>query len=329
MSLVVPFPEVVDSSLLAAFKQCPEMCKKVYFENWKPKEPSVHLRAGGAFAKGIEVARKAFYCGEIETWQVVGLKEDGHTLVSDWVTEQSNPTSSDEAVALGMQALLAFYGDFACPPDSAKSAERTAGALEFYFERYPLLHGECDPVTLPSGKRGIEFNFVEPLPVLHPTTGNPLLYCGRLDALLNYAGGVFMCDEKTTTQLGATWSRQWDLRSQFTGYAWGCSQAGIRPQGVIVRGVSILKTKYDTQEAISNRPVWQIDRWLKETCWWLEDMKTAWSTGRWRHNLDHACGDFGGCTFRQACSSQDETPWLDSYFERRHWNPITRVETKL
>lgn len=297
-----PFPKVFDSSMLATYKQCPQLFYKNSIQNWRSKDPSVHLRAGGAFAAGVEAARTAFYV-------------DG--------------AGAEDSVAKGLGALIKYYGDFECPPDSAKSLERTAGALEFYFESYPLSHSEAFPITLPSGKRGIEFNFVHPLPITHPETGDPILYCGRMDAILSYAGGVFICDEKTASSLGPTWSRQWDLRSQFSGYAWGCREAGIRVDGVIVRGVSILKTKYDTQEAISYRPAWQVDRWYEEMLTWIEDIKLCWARNQWRHNLDHACGDFGGCAFRSACSSQDQAPWLETYFARIKWDPLTRTETPL
>lgn len=297
----MPFPELIDASLLAAFKSCPELCRKSYIEHWKSKGPSVHLHAGGAFAHGVERTRTAYY--------VEG--KDAET-----------------AVAEGVGALLAFYGDFQCPVDSAKSAERMAGAFEFYWSNYPL-DDKNDPVILTGGKRAIEISFAEPLPIMHPETGNPLIYCGRLDAILNYAGGRYITDEKTTTQLGASWSRQWDLRSQFTGYAWGARQIGIKVDGVLVRGVSILKTKYDTQQALSYRPNWVIDRWYAEMLRWMEMLKGCYTSGVWQHNFDHACAEYGGCQFREACSTEDETPWLETYFERRAWNPLLRVETKL
>lgn len=295
------FPHAIDSSMLSTFKSCPQMFRKEYIENWKPKELSVHLHAGAAFAKGLEVTRESYYV-------------KGESL--------------EDSIANGLGALLKHYGSFECPPDSAKSAERMAGALEYYFSMYPL-ESTAEPITLPSGKRGIEFSFVHPLPIAHPETGDPLLFCGRLDALLNYGGGVYMCDEKTTTALGASWSRQWDLRGQFTGYAWGCREAGIKVSGAVVRGVAILKTKYDTQEAITNRTDWQIDRWYTEALEWIEEMVKCYRRGVWRHNFDHACADFGGCKFRLPCSSQDENSWLETYFERRVWDPITREETRL
>ena len=108
------FPEVFDSSMLATFKSCPELFRRIYIEQWKSKDPSVHLRAGGAFAAGIEAARTAYYV---------------------------HGDSPEDSIAKGLHALMTFYGDFECPPDSAKSLERTAGALEFYFEQYPLNDG--------------------------------------------------------------------------------------------------------------------------------------------------------------------------------------------
>lgn len=297
----MPFPELIDASLLSAFKSCPELCRKVYFEHWKSTTPSVHLHAGGAFAHGCERTRRAFY-------------------------EENK--DAETSIAEGIGALLDFYGDFPCPDDSAKSATRMAGAFEFYWSNYPLDH-EIDPVILGSGTRAIEVSFAEPLPLIHPETGNPLLYCGRLDAILNYAGGRYITDEKTTTQLGASWSRQWDLRSQFTGYAWGAQRIGIKVDGALVRGISILKTKYDTQQAISYRPQWMIDRWYEEMIDWVRDMMVCYQTGKWRHNFDHACAEYGDCQFREVCSSQDEAPWLETHFERRAWNPLLRTETKL
>jgi hypothetical protein len=295
------FPPVIDSSILASFKQCPTLFRREYIEDWKAKEPSVHLHAGGAFAHGIEVARTAFY--------VEGMSATG-------------------AMLKGRQALADFYGDFECPASSAKSKDRMLGAYDFYWANYPL-NSDSPPIILPSGRHGIEVNFAEPLPIINPDSGDPLIYCGRLDAILSFAGGSFITDEKTTSSLGPTWSRQWDLRSQFTGYAWGLGKIGIKVDGVLVRGISILKTKYETQQAISYRPEWQVDRWYDELLEWVGDMVRCYTTGKYRHNLDTSCTSYGGCQFREACSSQDPQPYLDVAFERRRWSPLTRVETKL
>jgi hypothetical protein len=296
------FPEVFDSSMIATAKSCPQLFKKIYIDQWKSKEPNVHLRAGGAFARGLEVARTRFY--------VDGL-------------------SAEDSVATGIGALLDSYGDFQCPADSAKSAERTAGALEYYFDHYPLNHDTSYPIILPGGKRAIEISFAQPLAIDHPITGQPILYSGRLDAILSTLGDTFGCDEKTTTSLGPTWGSKWGLRGQFLGYKWGARQYGIRVAGIVVRGVSILKTKYDTQESINYYPDWMIDRWEAELLEWIGECIRWWKSKRYRYNFDEACASFGGCGFNRVCASQDEAPWLATYFERRHWDPVTRQETPI
>ncbi len=294
------FPSVLDSTTMAAFKSCPRKAELECFQHWKPLNQSVHLVAGAAYASGIEAARRAFYV-------------DGQ--------------DSDSAVALGLMELLRSYGSFECPADSAKSAERTAGALEYYFSRYPLDTEKATPMTLPDGKRGIEFNFLEPLDILHPETGDPLLYSGRMDMMCEFEGMHLGEDDKTASQLGASWPRQWDLRSQFTGYVWGAGRAGIKLDGFLVRGVSILKTKYDAMEAITYRPQWMIDRWYEQLMRDIKRMMQAWKSGYFDYNLDHACAEYGGCPFRAVCQHRDPTQLLQMQFERRRWDPVARTET--
>lgn len=322
------FPEVLDSSILATFKSCPQLFKKLYVEDWKPKELSVHLHAGGAFAKGMEVTKQLFHTGQAEI--PAGKDDSGHTV---WIKTNADIGDANTAIAAGLSAVMASYGNFECPADSAKSLERTAGAFEYYWSRYPLTLEKAFgpvPITLPSGRRGIEFSFAHPLPIKHPVTGNPLIYAGRCDSIDDYLEGIYVGDEKTTSSLGATWSRQWDLRSQFIGYNWGCAVSGIEVNGTIVRGISILKTKYDTQQAIVPCFPWLRDQWYEDLVTsWIPDMIRCWETGVWRRNFDHSCAEYGGCTFRQACSSQEEDSYLQTYFERRRWDPITRIEHRI
>lgn len=293
------FPFAIDSTLLGTYRSCPQKAFRTYVQHWKPQSESVHLVAGGAFADGVEQARRAYY-------------------------ERGLP--SDESVAEGLRGLITKYGDFECPPDSAKSLERTCGALEFYFEQYPLGHDGATPVTFPGGRTGIEFSFAVPLPVNHPVTGDPLLYTGRSDMIAEFAGGVYIYDEKTTTSLGPSWARQWEMRSQFTGYCWAARHYGIDAAGVIIRGVSILKTKYDTQQVITYRSPYEVDRWLEQTCRDVERMIGNWKDGYWDYNLDHACAEYGGCALQTVCKSSDPETWLQSYFTQRVWNPLAREE---
>lgn len=293
------FPPVIDSSLIAALRSCQQKAKLSYVEHYKPQTESVHLVAGGAFAKGVEIARRKFY-------------EDG--------------ASAQDSEALGLLALMQKYGDFECPQDSAKSLERTMGALEFYFANYPLGGDGAIPIEFAQNRSGIEFSFAQPLPILHPVSKEPLIFSGRADMIAQFAGAEYIFDEKTTSQLGASWSRQWEMRSQFTGYCWAAKEIGRRPAGVVVRGVSILKTKYDTQQAITYRSDYEIARWYAQTCRDIQRMVEAWESGWWDYNLDHACAEYGGCSFVQVCKSPEPDAWLNTYYEKRVWDPLKHEE---
>lgn len=289
---------------MSHFRACPRSAFLESFNHWKPRTRSVHLHAGAAFARGLEVARLAYY-------------DEG--------------IAPNDAVARGLQALVEAYGSFECPSDSAKSLERMMGAIEYYFSQYPLASDTLRPATLPGGRLGVEFSFCEPLEIAHPETGDPLLYSGRFDMIADYCGALYGEDDKTTSSLGASWSKQWDLRSQFTAYTWGARSAGIHLDGFVVRGVSILKTKYDTQQAITPRPTWAVNRWYEQTLRDVGRMVECWTTGMWDYNLDESCNAYGGCPFRKVCLSQPEyaESWLSRDFERRRWDPVTRTETLL
>jgi len=323
------FPHTIDSTMLATFRSCPQKLNLNYLQHWKPKEDSVHLVAGGAFARGIEAARKAYFEG-IAVEGKVSYIPDPETgeqkRTVEWQENGCESGNSEVAQELGLAALIVHYGDFECPPDSAKSLGRTAGALEFYYENYPFGMDGTNPVTFSSGRRGIEFSFAEPLDFKHPVTGDPVLYTGRADMVAEFAGGTYVFDEKTTSQLGASWPRQWELRSQFTGYVWAAQQSGLSVQGAVVRGVSILKTKYDTLQAMTYRSPFEIDRWLKQVNHDLKRMQQCWEEGWWDFNLDHACAEYGGCQFTRVCKSATPESWLPMYFEQRVWDPLARKQ---
>jgi len=293
------FPHTVDSTMMSAFRSCPQKAFRQYVQHWKPIAQSVHLVAGGAFASGVEASRNSFY--------VLG-------------------ESAENSQGAGLEALIRHYGGFECPSESPKSLERMCGALEFYFDNYPLGADGAEPITLPDGRRGIEFSFAEPLSILHPVTGAPLLYTGRSDMIAERAGGIYIYDEKTTSSLGASWGRQWEMRSQFTGYQWAARKQGIKAVGSIVRGISILKTKYDHLQHVTYRSPYEVDRWLDQT---HRDIKRAiamWEAGYWDYSLDHACAEYGGCSMVNVCKSNEPEAWLPMYFTQRVWDPLARRE---
>lgn len=315
------FPSVIDSTMMAALA-CQRRWDFAYQHNFTPNAgKSIHLIAGGAFAKGLEVMRLAHYQGFY----------DRPIYALDPVTGESVRTGVEHCVVddprdcleLGLEALMLAYGD---EPEhsTAKTLDRMCGALEFYAERFPIDDPEYGTISVISGKPGIEWNFCVPLPVLHPDTNEPLLYAGRLDIVLDIYGGKYLVDDKTTSALGFSWPAQWDMRGQFIGYSWGARELGIQIDGSLVRGVSILKTKYDSAQAIVHQPDWKIDEWIGAACEKLESAKRLYARGINVPAFGEACNEYGGCEFKQVCMVRDHEAWLTANCEERNWNPLER-----
>jgi hypothetical protein len=299
----IHFPEALDNTILSTFRSCPIKCYRTYFQHWKPKALSVDLHAGASFARGLEVARRDFF---------------------------DNGADQDEAMASGLGALLIAYGDFICPPDNPKSKERMAQAFEYYLsDEWSLTRDTARPARMASGKHAIEFSFAEPLPVNHPTTGQPLIYTGRADEIVEMNGGLWVEDDKTSKQLGNKWADQWEMRSQFSGYTWAGRNQGWKVDGVLVRGCAILKTEFKRAQHITYRPDWEVQRWLDQTCRDIEKMIGAWKSGIWDYDMGESCAAYGGCKLLPICKRPNPEEWMDAFFERREWNPMTRTETKL
>lgn len=297
---VVPkseFPMLIDNTAREQYVTCPQKFFRSTIQKLAPDTPSIHLHFGGAYAAGLEAMRKEFYV---------------------------NHKSQQEAVEEGIKAATAYFGDFEVPEKSNKTYAALCGAIISYCDQYPLATDHVKPV-LHSHGAAVEFTFSTPIPdCYHPVTGDPILYGGRFDFLGKYNDRQFIVDDKSTSQLGPSWSKQWDLAPQFTGYCWGAKQSGIAVDGAIIRGQSILKSGYGHAEVIIYRPDWQIDRWLNMLVDNVQNMIDDWKNNRYAYSISGACSHYGGCEFLNLCTKPDPEPWIQSHYRTHNWNPLNK-----
>lgn len=292
------FPSVLDNTTISSFRACEKKLDWRHIEHLQRGEGSIHLIAGGAFAKGLEVTRKRYFNENLDF---------------------------DTSLAYGAAALIAAYGAVEPHPKHGnKSVFNMIGALAFYFEAWPI-NRILRPADLGNGKRAIEFNFALPLPkVRHPDTNEPIPYCGRFDMIAQHEN--FPClfgeDDKTTSQLGQTWFDQWRINSQPLGYCWGAREHGIKLGGFNLRGISLLKTCYGQAETLLMINDWQIDRWLENTILTVERMIRAYKDNKFEMDMGKSCSQFGGCDYLPLCEAVDPTPWIPVNFVRNAWNPL-------
>jgi hypothetical protein len=300
---------VLDNTMRSAFVACPTKMYWAHHRHLAPPFDSVHLHAGAAFAKGVEVFRRVY-----------------------WDPEQGG--GFDKALLAGFYALIKAYR---YDPDreltefwlnSNKTFDRVAAGYVDYWHEYRPEVDYLSPHMM-DGKPAVEFNAVLPLEEKHPMTGEPLLYSIRFDMLGEKNDTLFVVDEKTCSQLGPTWSKQWDLRAQFTGYIWGAKQYNLPVNAAIVRGCCLLKTGIKHGQVITYRPDWEIERWYEQLHRDIRRMKQCWQDQHWDLNLSDSCAAFGGCSFVKLCTSNNPEAWIERNYRIQEWDPTLSDEQRL
>jgi PD-(D/E)XK nuclease superfamily len=294
------FPVVVDSSMRVDYSTCP---KKFYYRHvlgLTGHSVSIHLNAGGAYAKALETFRKKYYSGEC-----------------DFETAQAH----------GVLALLKAYGDVDYDPGEAKQWYRMVDAFLSYFSQW---HPEFDYLkpAIFNDKPAVEFSFAMPLEINHPQTQDPLLFTGRFDMFGEMNGCLFVVDDKTTSRLGAQWSLQWDLRSQFTGYCWAAKEYDYPVVGAVIRGSAILKNQITHAEAVVYRPDFIIKRWEHRMKADVAEMVDSFQRNDFPNKGEEngGCCAYSGCAYQKLCLSDNPQRWVENEFIVHRWNPMHKEE---
>ena len=317
-------PAYIDSSMLSTWRACKRKFFWSYVNSLYPTGKSVHLIAGGAFAAGMEAARRAAFSNN----------------------RDYRPTH-DDLLEAAFRAFLVEWGDYEAPEDSAKSFWNTFQALAWYLERNPPAEDVVQPLIRPSGEPAVEYTFSIPIEEgpKHPETGDPFLFVGRFDLLGTYSGLPCIQDEKTTSGLGFAWMQQWKLRGQFMGYCWACQQAGYEVNTAVIRGIAILKGEYKDALVIEQYPQFLIERWYQQLLHDLQEITTAWeylvgpyaqkmgglayvTDKHFPYNFADSCSSYGGCAFATLCGAKDPEPFFTNY-QRHRWNPLAKQPVEI
>ena len=299
----IHFPEVIDSSIRGSFVACPRQFFYAHALGLSSKRLSIHLHFGACFAAGLEAFRRAYFPYEGQDLQ-----------------ERHN-----EALYLGLLTIIREWDIYPADEEPPKTLWSCLGALDYYFETHGAATDSIQPYMKADGKPAVEYSFTLPMEVMHPITKEPLIYAGRFDMLGVYQGSQLMVvDEKTTKQLGASWSSSWDLRAQFKGYAFAARHFGHSVMGALVRGIALRKGGFDHAEAIIPLAEWDLERWWVQLQRDALRMIRCWEENYFDMNLDSSCSSYGGCGFSPLCKVPNPERWIESNYTIRRWNPLLK-----
>jgi hypothetical protein len=281
---------------------CPRKFYWEFIRQYGAGKTSIHLHFGASFAKGVEVFREAFY-GQKKSW--------------------------DDSMHDGLLAIMREWGDYEEDEGSVKTFPVCCLALVSYFTEFAPATDPIQPWTKSDGSPAVEFSFALPIPeVPHPVTGDPLIFCGRFDMLGLFNSQLMVVDEKTCSQLGATFASQWDLRAQFLAYTYAARQYGYPVMGAIVRATCIKKSGLAHTTVTVQCPEWLVNQWYEQLVRDLKRMVENFREGFWDQNFADSCTSYSGCSFKRLCTSRDPERWLEAYYVPRVWDPSARDQLK-
>lgn len=291
-------PLHLDSTMVSTFRSCPRKFEYQYIEHLRPTGVSIHLTAGGAYAAGLDAARKR------------------------QAQFPESPLPHEDVYRAAFTAFLKEWDGPLDVPDNPKNIHNMLHALELYLQQFHPFYDEVQPLRFSDGSISSEFSFAIPLDIKHPS-GDPFVYVGRFDMLGRHVPSdrLVVLDDKTTGSLSSYWMSQWDMRGQFLGYCWACQKLGYNVTDVIVRGTGIMKTDIRFLPVPVQYSMHKLQRWEQELYYTLEQMIFYEQRNHFPYNFADACTSYGGCPMKQLCEAQHPEEWYGAY-EKSIWNPI-------
>lgn len=180
-------------------------------------------------------------------------------------------------------------------------------------------------VRLPSGKPAAELSFRIALPDIETPEGHEVYLCGHMDRVVEYAGRYYIGDYKTTG--GALNSRFFDGFSpdnQMSLYDFaGSTVLGEETAGVIVDGIKLNVHSCEFMRGFAPRTKEQRQEFYEDFKFWVQ---LAWHFSTQKHwpMNEKACGNYGGCEFREVCNKPASLRegFLQSAYRKKIWDPM-------
>lgn len=186
-------------------------------------------------------------------------------------------------------------------------------------------------------------------------------YCGRIDKVIEWNGGVWLVDHKTTARHYGGGRSKYKLdfkkefvdsfspNSQIEGYSVAVSlEYGSKFKGVLIDAALVHKTERHFRTLAIDRGAHQLDAWLWEAQQEIRridlDHQHLWDHRKalelsegtdkflpaFGKNTGH-CSNYGGCPYQELCKTwadpvQDSRGQVPLGFEVLEWSPFTAAQ---
>ncbi len=325
-----------DSTSLGWLKTCPRLYQYSMIEGWRSRGQHVHLDFGSYYHSALELydRHRALDVDHNEAlYEAVKYCLEVTWVNREYLSRSQGVTENDRKNWPYGEAVIPVINTGG-PIDwghNLKTRETLIRSVIWYLEEF----GENDAartVILANGKPAVELSFRLEMdwgPTANKgenwVSGQPYILSGHLDRVVSFQDGIYVMDRKTSsTTIGGYYFDGFSPDNQMSLYTFASKVIYQTPvRGVIIDAAQIAVGFTRFSRGFTFRTEAQTEEWLEDTKHWLELAESYAVKDFWPMN-DRSCHQYGGCAFRKVCSKSPEVrqKFLESDFEKRHWNPL-------
>lgn len=251
---------------------CAQTCLRYYYYKiimgYQPKRKSVHLEFGGVYADALE----QFY--------------------------KHKALGADNEEALRLVVAKAMIDSFGMEFDhSAKTRMNLIRTIVWYIDEFSD-ESEAHIKThyLADGKPAVELSFALEV-------DDSIVVCGHMDRVVEFGNDLYTMDQKTTSAtLSSYYSSAFKLDNQFNLYPWvGKAVLKTPVRGMILDAAQIAVGFSRFERTFIPKTQAQLDEWWMSAQYTIDMARAATTLDKFPMNLT-ACGNYGGCDFKEICS---------------------------
>jgi hypothetical protein len=244
--------------------------------------------------------------------------------------------------------LIFEKGEYTASPEDFRNFDFTMRLIDAYCTTYPV---DAQIYELPNGLPALEIPFAVPLgtfegpngvtlrvkhsdgsSTLEPFKSLPVIWTGRIDRIIQQPAGIYLLDHKTTSIMGPTFFRDFELSSQFMGYTYAAQQLlGKTITGCVIDAIGIRQpTKtgkaIELQRHIVSYTPEQIAEWTNDTMLALQTFLNNLTNGYVPKATKWCFGKYGACQYIDVCTlpaNQRATMLSTADYKPVTWSPLT------
>ena len=289
---------VWSSTLLGWLKDCPRKFQYAGIFGWRSRHLSFALRFGQEYQYGLEQYDR---------------------LVADGVPHE-------EAIAEIVKLILVRTWDDGKPwgpepEDKEPNRNRMTLIRSLIWKMDKAPDDPAKTVILADGKPAVELSFQMDLGLV-ASDGQPYLFAGHLDRVVEFAGETFVLDNKHTTKtVGSQYFRQYEPHNQMSFYTLASRVVFSSPvKGVLIDAAQVAVGFTRFERGVTYRTEAQLEEWLADTKYWIGEAEKFAIADHYPMN-DMSCYL---CQFKSICSKDPAVreAFLESDFVKDKYDPL-------